>query len=491
MSLLPDDNFRRRGLRLLLAVSTLPIVVVTLLRIHQCWANDAYLDQVSGVWIALANDLCHGVFYRPLYGPLGYGGTRYFPLFFLLHAGLVKLGGNLIVTGHFLSLLSVLGLLAGVYSLLRRLNVDKFLAGCSALLLLCSESTQLALLAIRGDGLPAALAVWGLWVCAGPTLAFRQLAVAAALFTLAFSAKVTAVYAPVAVFLYFLFTGRRRQARMLAALTVAGFMIVLGATNIATHGRFIEIFADSATAGSPWTSILRFPQRFAMYAGVEDVGGFPFFILAAAVLAVWRGNFRKDLSPLYFLTAFGTMLGIFTTMGADYNHLIDLHAAAVVLLAVWVSRSEGQQARFGLVALSIAALMALFPAARNLRHGPDTFTRRQGFQAVFLAVENNPKPILAGNPLIPVLAGQTPYVLDPFLFRAFNQRNPGFAQPLWKMLQQKDFSAVVTLNDPESEEGATVYREDFFGPGFRKNLLANYKLVKKMNQNYIFLPRQP
>lgn len=482
---------RRIALRSLLVFSTIPIVVITILRVHRCWANDAYLDQVSGVWIAMANDLCHGVFYRPLFGPLGYGGTRYFPLFFVVHAGLVKLGGNLIVTGHLLSLASILALVAGVYALLRRLGVDKLLAVCASLLILCSESTQLSLLAIRGDGLSAALAVWGLWFCIGPTPAFRQLAAAAVLFTLAFSAKVTAVYAPAAVFLYFLLSGRRRQAWRLAGLSAGGFLIVLGAVIFATHGRFIEIFLASATAGSPWTSILRVPQRFAMYTGVQDLGGFPFIILAGAVLAVWPGSFREDFPPIYFLTALAAMLGIFSTMGADYNHLIDLHTSAVVLLAVWVSRSDRQQAIFGLAALSIASLLALFPAARNLRHGEDTLSRRQEFQAVVDAVGKNPRPILAENPLIPVLAGETPYVLDPFLFRAFNDRNPRFAEPLWKMLQQKDFSAVVTMVNPESELGATDYREDFFGPGFRKNLLENYKLFRKMKQNYIYLPREP
>ena len=486
-----EDGFRWRPLRYILIASTFPILVVTILRIHRCWANDAYLDQVSGVWIALANDLLHGVFYRPLSGPLGYGGTRYFPLFFVLYTAFVKLGGNVIVTGHLLSLVSIFGLLAGVYALLRRLGVDKLLAGCSSLLMLCSESTQLALLAIRGDGLPAALVVWGLWMCASPTLAFRKLAAAAVLFTLAFSAKVTAVYALAAAFLYFLISGRRRQAWTLAALSAGGFIIVLGAMIVATHGRVIEIFMASATAGSPLTSILRVPQRFSMYSGVEDLGGFPFIILAAAALVAWPGSFRRDFPPVYFLAALAAMMGIFTTLGADYNHLIDLHAAAVVLLAVWVSRSDGQQALFGLAALSIAALMAVFPAARNLHHGLDTLPRRQEFQAVFEAVGNNPKPILADNPLIPVQAGQAPYVLDPFLFRAFNDRHPSFAKPLWNMLQQKDFSAVVTMVDPESELGATVYREDFFGPGFLKSLLENYKLFRKMNQNYIYLPRQP
>ena len=106
-----------------------------------------------------------------------------------------------------------------------------------------------------------------------------------------------------------------------------------------------------------------------MFTGVEDLGGFPFVVLAAAGLLAWPRRVRTDLPPLYLLCTATMILIIFATVGTDYNHLIDLQAAAVVLLAVWVSRCDRQQARFGLAALGLAALMALFPAARNLRHG--------------------------------------------------------------------------------------------------------------------------
>jgi hypothetical protein len=41
--------------------------------------SGAYLSYVSGIWLALGRDLADGVFVRDLIGPLGYGGTRYFP----------------------------------------------------------------------------------------------------------------------------------------------------------------------------------------------------------------------------------------------------------------------------------------------------------------------------------------------------------------------------------------------------------------------------
>lgn len=481
---------RRGALRSFLVFSTIPILGITVLRILRCWGNDAYLGQVSGVWIALAGDLCHGVFYRPLFGPLGYGGTRYFPLVFMLQAGLMKLGGGPILTGYLLSLAATLGLMAGVYVLLRRLGVDRLLAGCSSIFILCSESTQLALLSIRGDVLPAALVVWGLVACCGTETGTRQLAVAAIFFTLAFSAKVTAVYGMGAAFLFFWLTGRRRQAWMLAALSTAGFALVAGGMLIGSHGRVLNVMLQSATAGAPWTSIFHIPQRFALYTGHEDPGGFPFLLLAAAALLAWPQGASKGIALYYFLFAGAMILIIFGTNGTDYNHLIDLHTAAVVLLAVWISRSDHQHARFGLAALAIVSLMSFFPAARNWHRGLDTISRRQGFKTVLQIVGKNPKPILADNPWIPVLAGQSPYVQDPFIFSALNLHRPGFADALWKKLQEKQFSAVVTILDPNSPVGKRAYANGFFGAGFRKNLLENYKLAVRMKDNYIFLPRR-
>lgn len=486
-----DSDWRWKGLRIVLGFSAAFMVAVTLLRIHTCWINDAYLNLVSGVWTALAKDLTHGVFYRPLYGPLGYGGTRYFPLVFVLHAGLMKLGGGLILTGFLLSFASTLALLAGVYALLRRLGVDKLLAGCSSLFVLCSESTQLALLTIRGDVLPAALVVWGFWACCSPAPGFRQLMVAAAFFTLAFSAKVTSVYALGAALFYFWFRGGRRQALLLASLCAGAFAIVLAAMLIASHGRVIQIFLECATAGAPWTSFFRVPQRFVMLTSTKDVGGFPFLVLAAAALVAWPGKFWRELPALFFLFAAAMLLLIFGTPGTDYNHLIDLHAAAVVVLAVWISRSGRQPALFGLAALEIVALLAVFPATRNFRHGADTFSRQQEFQTVLRIVGRDPKPILSDNPLIPVLAGQSPYVLDPFMFRVLDARDPRFDEPLLEMLQKKDFSAVVTSEDGNSMEGESTGGLCFYGPDFRKTLLANYKLYLVMHSDHIYLPRRP
>src|SRR5437868_6401195 len=114
--------------RLVLAIAGALLLVLTIARVLASWANDSHLEHVSGVWIALAVDLDHAVFYRPPFGPYGYGGTRFFPLYFSLHAAGIRIFGGWRATGYFLSTLSVLLLLAGIFYLLRRLGADRWLA---------------------------------------------------------------------------------------------------------------------------------------------------------------------------------------------------------------------------------------------------------------------------------------------------------------------------------------------------------------------------
>ena len=81
-----------RHARLLRAAAAL-LLLVTVVRLAKVLPHYGQVDQSAGVWTALAADLAReGVFYRPIAGDLGYGGTRYFPLHFVLHAGLIRAG---------------------------------------------------------------------------------------------------------------------------------------------------------------------------------------------------------------------------------------------------------------------------------------------------------------------------------------------------------------------------------------------------------------
>jgi hypothetical protein len=482
--------------RLCLILAAAAVAAITALRVSTCWRTDAYLDHVAGVWFALADDVRHGVFYRPLYGPLGYGGTRYAPLVFILLAGLMGVARDPRLAGYALSLLSTVLLLGGVYALMRSLSVDRLLAVCCAILVLAPQTGQQILLTVRGDALPAALVVWSLVICAAMPDRWIALAGAALLLTLAFAAKVTSLYAAGALFVFLLLSGRKRQALQFLSFVALGVCTASALVYLASHGRAYQVMKASASGGGTWAGFAIAPERMANLMGV-DMAILPFFVLAVAALCAWPGKVLREIAPLFFLAALGATLVIYGSPGTDFNHLLDVQAASVVLMAVWISRLEGTPSFFGTQALAIAGFLALSPAWLAYRRA-DSVPERQRFAWTLRALGPHPGLILSENPLLPILAHQEPYLLDPFMFRAIAKRDPSFAEPLWRMLEKRKFSAVVLEKDPDTDYGRWWYSSMHFGGGFVEELERNYRAVLHIPGNpvyhtqgeTVFLPRR-
>src|SRR5258708_2023597 len=92
------------------------------------WPGSLFLRSKSDIWTALAWNAAHGEFYRPLLGPHGYGGTRYMPLLFLMHGGLIRLGFDPIRSGMVLMQLSVAAAAGVLFAALRRAGARTALA---------------------------------------------------------------------------------------------------------------------------------------------------------------------------------------------------------------------------------------------------------------------------------------------------------------------------------------------------------------------------
>jgi len=111
------------------------------------------------------------------------------------------------------------------------------------------------------------------------------------------------------------------------------------------------------------------------------------------------------------------------------------------------------------------------------------------FQKVLATVGDTGKPILSENPVIPVLAGQQPYVLDPWMLRLLRNGNPYFGEPLLQGLHNQAFGAVVLcMADPKTKFGQWWYETGQFGPGFASALDQNYHLVATFDDQRVYLP---
>jgi hypothetical protein len=471
-----DANPRQPALRIynaLIVMASVAIPVILLARVVLNFKNQYFLTHVEGAWLACAYDFIHGVFYRPLFGPLGYGGTRYFPLYFVLTGLLSKPFGSLETAGIALSGLCVVLALAAVFVLLRRMNVSVLLSVAGMIAILSVASTQQALLGAKGDSLAAAANLWGIVVCINSKFRRGAIYLAAGLFTLAFATKVTTVFGVAAIVLAWMLSRRTREAVQLAIATAIGYAAVLGVMYAASGGRVFAIFRACAVGGGSLSYTLQAPVHLLSKAlDVDPV--FLLFLMPAIVFGLhYLLKDKSDLLPIYFSLVLVVTTVIFGSLGIGINHLFDLQIAAVLVLIVAISRSA-DFAEVGTGILAVALVISIVPTLQGF-HGDLT---RASFcndaEEVLLHLKSDTRPILAENPLVVLKSGKSPYLLDPFMFRILATKQPDIAADLWEKIKHQGFAAIVLQRDPASAEGKDWYTNTHFGGEFLRDLDANY-----------------
>jgi hypothetical protein len=483
----------KRGPWFFLYAAVALILLTTVMRAAVCWRNDTWVDHPSGVLIAMAADLKDGIFYRPLYGPEGYGGTRYFPLYFVLQAALLKLGMPVLPSAYLVSGVAVLLLLVGAFYLLRGLSAEPWLAACGSATILAAVSAQMAVTNPHGDGLASALSVCGLAVIVRPRLNHRLVLLAAILFTLAWSAKLNMVFGVAAAVIWLLARGERRSAWELAVETALGCLLVAAVMMIASHGHAWEIFKACASGGTSLRLMRRSAKHVWAIANRADRGLVLFFFLAVFAFVCQAftrpRKLLQNLPVVLMLTTLAVTIPIFGSPGVVQNHLIDVQIASVVLFTTWLANTPSRLLKqLGVCALALVTVVAAVPLLHKLKVWDVRFQPHR-FQRVVAAIPDTQKPILSENPIIPVLAGQRTYVLDAWMLRMLRDRVPNFGDPLLERMRHRDFGAVVlSFADPRTPRALMWYTYSDFGPGFLEALTENYRLATTVEDQMIFVP---
>lgn len=471
------------------------------------WPGSLPDTDTSGVWIALADDVAHGDFYRPLAGPLGTGGTRYMPLFFTLHGGLIKAGLAPLTAGVWLTLGSAAAFVLALGALLRRLAVPARVAWPAAAVMLGTVSCGMMLLTVRGDFFAAALNLAGVTTA----LAWREkggrgrLGLAAALLAAAFLTKLTTLFGLAAFAGWMFWRGERGAAvRLVAAsagLMLAGALLALWVSD----GRLLASFRAVAHGGSDAAFALQGPWRFAVECARD-----PLFclLLVPGLACLFAGPGRAvDALPRWLVVAtLAVTLVIFASPGTNANHLLDLEALTILVLALALSGAGRWRAWAGLA----LALFGLGIVATWLPGVPSipSFFKHTGLPAAAAPREfaaragAGARPMLAENPLVPILAGERPYVADLFNLELMMRRDPALREAVTGRLRRGEFGSVVISNWPDvfprdvdspgdpliAECSPGLWQPERFFAGFPAVLQARYRIVL-VRRPYVYFLR--
>lgn len=489
--------------------------VILVCHAWQAVAAGAHLNLVGGAWLALARDLRDGVFYRDLVSAGGYGGTRYFPLFFSALALGLRAGLTPFAAAVAVSACSAVVLAAGLYRMARTCGTPRPLALVVVAAGMAPYVVQQALFEIRADVLATGLNLLGLasvlpaWT--GEGRGRPNVAAAGLWFSLALATKVTSLAVPAAVVAALVLSGFVGVAARLAGVLAAGAMLVVGGTATLSAGRAVAswraclfggrdgaetlgtVFSGSAFSTMAQSHFLTVAALLAMAAIVLV------FVFARRPAAEpLRGDETRGLmwlTPALFLSVTAaTWLTLSSPGTIAANQVIELVEVSLVILLL-CGRAQPQLARPA--AMAVLGLMLWANGqdavrARALSHAAAGGDTRAAERIAVEAIRRSAGPVLSESPLWPVLAGQRAYVLDPFALRVVAQARPDVLHDLETKLDARLFDRVILQMDPTTPRGQGWYEHVHFGWPIVARILANYHAEgPPVAGAYVYLPNGP
>jgi hypothetical protein len=504
--------FGRKLARLMFCAAGL-LGIAFAIQMLAAWKTYHHVDPTAGVWTAAALDAREGILYRPIESPIGYGGSRYAPLHIVLHAALIRLGMGPVAGGYLLDLIGVLLVIGGAYALLRQLQIAAIPAAAFAGFILAAYCYSTTAGGLKGDLLPAGLNLWGLTAVVArqrhkpnrqsehnsaerphpnPLPEYRargkmMLVTAAICFVLAMATKLTSIFGIATAVFWLVSRKDWRSTILVGVVWLIGIAMAAIATQWASDGRALGIFRLCAAGGGGLSQLLHGPRRMLSDAIHNDRVFVCFWLLAAGLIVLAR-QWASLPVILFALTTLGTV-AIYGSPGTNCNHLIDLQAAAVLVIAASF-QSCRPWGRYGaIVATAIVLVSTLYSGFKTVgilrenRHGQMMAALADADRSTAAG------PLLSENPILPILLGHTPYLLDSFMFRTVWMRDPKIADRFWNDLSRRHFRAVILTGPPwdRSRSGDSGN----FGPGFIDSLQRNYDVVGVHGEYWVYLPKRP
>jgi len=469
-------------------ITTAASASVFLFKISIAIYNNAALNHVAGAWIGLAMDMSEGIFYRPLFSiENGFGGTRFFPLFFSIHALLIKFGIEPILSGHIVSILSGVVLFVGCFFVLKEFDVKPVHMIGLFVLLLGEDSIQVGLSSIRGDVLPLALNISGIAVFFSKTDNKYKTLFSSLFFTLAFATKITAVTGLITMIVWLLISKRKKESIKLFFITSLGYTIFLSTAYFSSSKRLYTIFKTCSSGGAGIANIINAPIAFVKNISETDPVCLLLIFWAILVISKHREKLFYNILFIFFLVSFAVTIFIYGSPGIDNNHLVDLAVSSILLVGSASFSLTGKDIRSPII---ICVLLLIFSVVHNIpslkKVRSNNFKHRYPKEIVEI-VKGSKASILVEDPLLTIIAGKKPYLLDPFMMRLMIAKDQSIKSAVFNFIDEKKIPKIIFKNDPKIN--SRWYSAWHFGDAFIQKVLDNYEEEKRIKNFFIYLPK--
>jgi hypothetical protein len=484
-----------------LAIASGAFIVFAVAAVVMTASTGAMLGSGAGAFLTLAIDLTHGIFYRPLIDDTGIGGTRYFPLVFVLNALLIKLGLDPVAAGRLIALASAVALVWAAFRVLEALDVPRPWARVLAPLTLCSSPGVFAFNTIRGDLVPVMLNLWGVVFSlralrsaeasrdtgnGSPSSAERAnrpgargLGRAIAFFTLAVMGKATAGYAVAAMAVTYALNGKPRRGLALALGTAVSVVILLAIANMASDGRMLESMR-ACMFGGGLSNTLRAPLS-AVYVLIrqDPLCSLLLILFFVSLMTLPADGWKEPLTWLA-LAALVMTVFLFASPGVDINHLLDFYVVSTLFVGYQIVRGRLVPA-LATRAIAVGAIFTMFAGYLDIRHSmlDGEISQRSTVRALLRSVRAPGKPIFTSDGFIPSAEGERSYMLDNWMYDMLRRTDPRYDAAIQNKLSQGYFGAVVVQTDIGG-------MPQLYGENFLPSLRSRYELAGRFPPYTVF-----
>lgn len=471
------------------AVAAIAVALVTVVHIDDRYA----VDHASGARIALARYADHGVLYPPLVGDDMFGGTRFMPLPVLLHAAVSQVTREYLVSGKLLAVATMLAVGVVMFAVLRRSACPVPIAAGLVAVVLTTQTGLLAVTGLRGDSLPLLLQLLAIAMAANSG-SRRATWASAALAALAVTAKLHALWAPVAIVVW-LWTSDRQRLRHFVPAYVGISAVLLGALTAVTGGRFLEnVFGLSAAGVNGPAALMTSPYRL-LNLLVDEAPG-TWLLLPFALALVGFALRRRSIDPwqLALLAALLVVLVVLSDIGTGGNQLLDIAVLSGIVVgsAAGHAPPEIRSVRLWRTVLSIVIVWILasgmaVTVAPALRDAVSTLRDPSRYHAEPLAgIADETTNLLSEDPYVPVSLGQDPVVLDPFMLPRIGSDNPAAVRALVERIDAQDFELIALV---EPLDDSAWWADYHFGTRVIAAVERSYTLSERVQGYDIYRPR--
>ncbi len=486
--------------KVLLFLGAVLVAAATLVLLSAHLATRYQMDHSSGTWIAYALEARQGTLYPPLFDGQSFGGTRYMPLSISLAAGAMSVIRDPLVAAKTLSVVTFIALLLVTAMVLRRFGLPRLHVAGLVLLLPVTDIGLQSALGIRYDAIPAALQLTALGL-----LTFRATpkvtAAAAFCCALALLAKLTAIWAALAIAISLWRRERRTLLRFLvlyAAITAALFAVF----SVASDGRLVENLGTLSGAGVDGAAgrLLRAPLR-----ATRDLvhhGQAVWAVSAFALLGLAVAIARRCVTVFHVgaVIAAGIAALSYVDVGVQANHLLDLLVLTIVLsgqaLVSLGAGAGGRQWLLPTVATLLSTILVtswVAGPARDLEETVTVMTRHA------LPGQWKPKPlseligpstsIFSEDPYLSIAHGKKPVVRDAFILLRLLRDNPSWKARLVNRIERQEFDLVALTSDPHT--APEFYMTSNLGPDVLSAIERAYLFKGVVDNYWVYIPRHP